>query len=98
MPVGSIQGIYPNPGLQPPKVVKPSSALTYYDPKDTNQDGIVSAAESLAYSLKHPEWDPVKSANADLTKAATTTHPAYTAKGAQKQTSRSVLGILDLKG
>ena len=30
-------------------------SITYFDPRDTNQDGIVSAAEELAYSLQHPE-------------------------------------------
>lgn len=35
-------------------VAQLSSAIRY-DPKDTNQDGVVSAAEELAYALKHPE-------------------------------------------
>lgn len=35
-----------------PSAVPVSSA--YYDPKDTNQDGFVSPAETRAYALKHP--------------------------------------------
>jgi len=35
-------------------VAQLSSAIRY-DPKDTNQDGVVSAAEELAYALRHPE-------------------------------------------
>lgn len=35
-------------------VAQLSSAIRY-DPKDTNQDGVVSAAEELAYALKHLE-------------------------------------------
>jgi hypothetical protein len=30
-----------------------TKSVAYYDPKDTNQDGVVSFAEELAYSLKH---------------------------------------------
>ncbi len=33
-----------------------ASGFAYYDPRDTNQDGVVSATESLAYSLRHPDW------------------------------------------
>ncbi|NWJ41357.1 MAG: hypothetical protein HXX12_10335 [Geothrix sp.] len=29
--------------------------LVSYDPRDTNQDGVVSPAELLAYDLKHPK-------------------------------------------
>jgi hypothetical protein len=28
--------------------------LAYYDPRDTNQDGVVSPAESFNYDLLHP--------------------------------------------
>ena len=33
-------------------VSKASSVV--FDPKDTNEDGIVSASEELAYALQHP--------------------------------------------
>jgi len=31
-----------------------SSSTKTYDKKDANKDGVVSAAEELAYDLKHP--------------------------------------------
>jgi hypothetical protein len=50
-----------------------SESSTVYDAADTNKDGTVSAQESFAYSLKHPEasqgsekTDSVKSAIDDL--------------------------------
>ncbi len=49
MAVGAIQG-GPAALATVPKV-----SNTYFDPKDTNQDGIVSASEELAYALQHPE-------------------------------------------
>jgi hypothetical protein len=33
------------------------SSSAYYDPRDLNQDGIVSAVEEQTYSLKHPGLD-----------------------------------------
>ena len=52
MQVGSVQS---GPGslvIQTAKAAK--SNFAYYDPADTNHDGVVSAAEELAYSLSHP--------------------------------------------
>lgn len=49
MQVGAIQG-----SLATPSVVSKVSNVAF-DPKDTNQDGIVSASEELAYALRHPE-------------------------------------------
>jgi len=49
MQVGAIQGGSTALGA----VSKVSN--TYFDPKDTNQDGIVSTSEELAYALQHPE-------------------------------------------
>jgi len=51
MAIGAIQN-------GPPASVTAVSQATraYYDPMDTNQDGVVSASEELAYSLDHPEW------------------------------------------
>lgn len=40
-----------------------TTSVTYYDPRDTNQDGVVSSAEAYAYSLTHPEWDSGSSSN-----------------------------------
>lgn len=33
--------------------VSKAKSAVYFDPKDTNQDGVVSFAEELAYSLKY---------------------------------------------
>lgn len=45
MQIGGIQG-------GSATAVTQSKSVTYYDPKDTNQDGVVSFAEELAYSLQ----------------------------------------------
>jgi hypothetical protein len=34
-----------------------ASSTKVYDPADTNQDGVVSYAEALLYSIKHPKAD-----------------------------------------
>ncbi len=49
MPIGAIQGSSATQSV----VSKVSNVA--FDPKDTNQDGIVSASEELAYALQHPE-------------------------------------------
>lgn len=49
MQVGAIQG-----GLTTQPVASKVSNVSF-DPKDTNQDGIVSASEEFAYALQHPE-------------------------------------------
>lgn len=49
MQVGGIQSI--SSGVS---VAKASSTASY-DPRDTNQDGVVSATEALVYALEHPE-------------------------------------------
>ena len=43
----------------------------YFDPKDTNQDGVVSAAEELAYSLEHPELAAQASSLSQYTQSGT---------------------------
>ncbi len=43
-----------------------SSSAKIYDPRDTNQDGVVSAQEALKYALTHPDdesEDPTTSAS-----------------------------------
>jgi len=42
---------------------------TYFDPKDTNQDGIVSASEELAYALQHPEQSTEESSLTQYTQS-----------------------------
>ncbi len=49
MAIGAIQG-----GTAALATV-PKVPNAYFDPKDTNQDGVVSASEELAYALQHPE-------------------------------------------
>ena len=49
MQIGGIQS--GSTGLAP--AASKVTRLGYYDPKDTNQDGVVSFLEELAYSLKH---------------------------------------------
>lgn len=50
MQVGTIQSA---PAALALPVARVSS--TYFDPKDTNQDGVVSPSEELAYAQQHPE-------------------------------------------
>ena len=80
MAVGAIQG-----GSAAFATV-PKASNTYFDPKDTNQDGIVSASEELAYALQHPEQG-----------AETTPLTQYTQSGALNaagQTPSSALNLL----
>jgi hypothetical protein len=91
--VGSIQGAqnpFQNQRLQPAGTSNARARAVYTDPRDTNQDGIVSPAEALAYALKHPELAPAKH-----TQAATP--QPYTAKGTLDQAPRSN-ALLDLNG
>jgi hypothetical protein len=41
-----------------------ASAAKVYDPADTNQDGVVSYAEALLYSIKHPTADTTQNQKA----------------------------------
>ncbi|MBP1771904.1 MAG: hypothetical protein H6P99_1067 [Holophagaceae bacterium] len=54
-----------------------TSALqaAYYDPKDANQDGIVTPAEALAYSQKHPMADAIKRLREELISPARGSRP-----------------------
>ena len=76
MQIGAIQGSSAAQLLQTPTTTTTkASALAYYDPADTNQDGVVSAAERLAYDLNHPNL---------TTLATATTQPVatgYTQRG-----------------
>ncbi|WP_291272969.1 hypothetical protein [Geothrix sp.] len=44
-------------GIQTASTTSGTTALKAlaYDPRDTNQDGVVSAAEDQAYTLRHPQ-------------------------------------------
>ena len=51
MQIGGVQNSSSILASQTASLLKAAS----YDPADTNQDGVVSPAEALAYSLKHPQ-------------------------------------------
>lgn len=85
MAIGSIQGMAASQAqgqaLQPVKAANASPAppasqaaqasqAAYYDPADTNQDGVVSPAEALAYALAHPELALLKADQTSSTSAA----------------------------
>lgn len=85
MAIGSIQGVAASPApsqaLQPVRAAKAgpasqasqtaqASQAAYFDPADTNQDGVVSPAEALAYALAHPELALQKAGQAGSTSAA----------------------------
>jgi hypothetical protein len=57
MQIGSIQSSAQTPWAQVTAPAK-TSAFTTYDPADTNEDGVVSPAELLAYRLSHPTVTP----------------------------------------
>jgi hypothetical protein len=99
MQVGSVQSVLGTPGLQTPKVPILFATRGYYDPKDTNQDGVVTAAENLAYSLKHPELDLAKPSSPTFSKdSLPPVPPAYSAKGSLNRNSQLNQGFLDLNG
>ncbi len=79
MAVGAIQG-----GSAALAAV-PKVSNIYFDPKDTNQDGIVSASEELAYALQHPEQS-----------AETAPLTQYTQSGALNAAGQSSGGALNL--
>jgi hypothetical protein len=98
MQIGSIQGGSANLTIQqaqPAKAAK-ASPLAYYDPADTNQDGVVSAAEALAYSLEHPELAILKAANAASTNGAGNLSAQYTQNGTVNPAAQTRNGFLDL--
>lgn len=54
MQIGSVQSGSLKLDFQPQKGSK-GIRFDYYDPRDGNQDGLVSVAEERTYALKHPE-------------------------------------------
>ncbi len=85
MQIGSIQAGTQTAALPTAKTAKASLPVAY-DPADTNQDGVVSPAEALAYALRHPELERSKEAGAQYTKQGTASN-AFSAQN----------GLLDLK-
>jgi hypothetical protein len=103
MQVGSIQAKTTSLIIQPAKTANRG----YYDPADTNKDGIVSAAEALAYALTHPQLNAHKAANSAPahTTQVSAVHPppaytqpsAYTQHAITNRTTQTQHGFLDLK-
>jgi hypothetical protein len=96
MAIGSVQP------KTTPLIVQPTKTANrgYYDPADTNKDGIVSAAESLAYSLTHPQLSAHKATNTAATRtqsSAAHLTPVYTQRATTNRTASSQHGLLDLK-
>jgi hypothetical protein len=91
MQVGSIQNSSASLASSTTKV----SGFAYYDPRDTNKDGIVSPAELSAYALTHPE----PKVPAQL---ATTAHKAalnqYTQRGSLNAWGPATPGFFDMYG
>ena len=97
MQIGSVQAKTSSLIVQPAKTANRG----YYDPADTNKDGVVSAAEALAYSLTHPQFNAHKAANTAASHNAQTSAihspPAYTQRATTHRTTLSQHGLLDLK-
>lgn len=60
----------------------PKVPSAYFDPKDTNQDGIVSASEELAYALQHPEQSVEATAMTQYTQSGAVSAVGPTSGGA----------------
>lgn len=92
MQIGSVQSSV-HAGSSPLKAAglggTSAKTVVYVDPRDTNQDGIVSPAEITAYELKHPNLNPARAAHATL--------PGYTHQGLHQQARQPVASHLDLK-
>jgi hypothetical protein len=97
MQIGSVQAKTTNLTIQPAKTANRG----YYDPADTNKDGVVSGAEALAYALTHPQLNAHKAANAASShpdqSSTLNPPPAYTQHATTNWTSQARHGFLDLK-
>lgn len=89
MAVGSIQGVAAPVSAVPSPTQTKSKVTTAYDPADTNQDGVVSPEEAVAYALAHPE--------VALQKALLSSQAAYSANGAATPSAQGSQGLLDLR-
>jgi hypothetical protein len=87
--LGGIQ----NSALNVASGVTKRSGFAYYDPRDTNQDGVVSPGEANAYLLTHPEWEALT-----RLKTAQDQTPAldqYTRKGSLNGSGKTTRGLFD---
>ena len=65
-----------------------ASTSVAYDPRDTNQDGVVSATEALVYALAHPDLS-VTSTSTSTSTTTSTASSQYDATGALKTSAGS---------
>jgi len=99
MQVGSVQNPVPSSAGQPAKGTAKASTPTYTDPRDTNGDGVVSAAEALAYSRTQPSLEEVTPAINTPSRSNGLMMPLdYTQQGLLNQASPTSGGRVDLVG
>lgn len=80
MAIGGIQGVTAGWSAASTSTLR----AAYFDPKDANQDGIVTPAEELAYSQKHPMAEAIKRLREEWISPARGSRPEdqpYTQKG-----------------
>lgn len=70
------------------------SGITFADPKDLNQDGVVSASERLTYSLRHPTLSTAKRAVAP--EKSSTPLFQYTQKGTLNSREKPTSKLFDM--
>ena len=87
MQIGAIQSRSAGLGA----AVSKASNAVYFDPMDTNRDGVVSPAEEFAYTLTHPKWEPKSSSTAS---SSPLNH--YTQSGGLKAAGKSIRSQFDV--
>ena len=97
MQIGSVQAKTTSLIVQPAK----TTSRGYYDPADTNKDGLVSGAEALAYALTHPQLGAQRTTNAASTHPSqgSAVHSAnpYSQNTTVTRRTSAQHGLLDLK-
>jgi hypothetical protein len=78
-----------------------TSAVTYHDPADTNQDGLVSGLEALTYSRLHPSLGSLVAASSGASANSRSRGPGlaspYSSSGNVNPAHQGTNGLLDLK-
>ena len=72
-------------------VVSKASRAVYFDPMDTNRNGIVSPAEAFAYTLTHPQWEAKTSSREN-----NASWNLYTRQGRASDLGRATQGLFDV--
>jgi len=91
MPIGSIQDGPSNLVTLSTKASK-ASPFAYFDPRDANQNGVVSVVEERAYTLKHPELEILERLRTGQG-GTSSNFVSYTPKGTQA--AQAARGFLD---